>query len=108
MIPMKIKDGVFSLRSNHWDRKIFDELVPLPEGTTYNSYLVRGSEKTALIDTAYPPKTASFIDALKTMGLERLDYIVANHAEQDHSGSIPAVLELFPNAKVVSNARCSG
>lgn len=108
MIPMKIKDGVFSLRSNYWDRKIFDELVPLPEGTTYNSYLVRGSEKTALIDTAYPPKTASFIDALKTMGLERLDYIVANHAEQDHSGSIPAVLELFPNAKVVSNARCRG
>jgi len=106
MIPMKIKDGVFSLRSNHWDRKLFDELVPLPEGTTYNAYLVQGSEKTALIDTVYPQKTQEFIAALKRMGLERLDYIVANHAEQDHSGSIPAVLELFPEAKVVTNARC--
>ncbi len=106
MIPVKIKNDVFSLRSNHWDRKLFDELVPLPDGTTYNSYLVKGCEKTALIDTVYPPKTTEFIAALKKTGIERLDYIVANHAEQDHSGSIPAVLELFPNAKVVTNARC--
>ena len=106
MIPVKIKNDVFSLRSNHWDRKLFDELVPLPDGTTYNSYLVKGSEKTALIDTVYPPKTTEFIAALKKTGIERLDYIVANHAEQDHSGSILAVLELFPDAKVVTNARC--
>ena len=99
MIPVKIKNNVFSLRSNHWDRKLFDELVPLPDGTTYNSYLVKGSEKTALIDTVYPPKTPEFIAALKKTGIERLDYIVANHAEQDHSGSIPAVLELFPECQ---------
>ena len=106
MIPVKIRNDVFSLRANHWDRKLFDELVPLPDGTTYNAYLVKGSEKTALIDTVYPPKTADFIAALKKTGIEKLDYIVANHAEQDHSGSIPAVLGLFPNAKVVTNARC--
>jgi flavorubredoxin len=106
MIPMKINDRVFSLRAAHWDRGMFDELVPLPEGTSYNSYLVKGSEKTALIDTAYPPKTAELIAALKKMSIEKLDYIVANHAEQDHSGSIPAVLKLFPEAKVVTNARC--
>ena len=108
MIPMKINDRVVSLRAAHWDRRMFDELVPLPEGTTYNAYLVKGSEKTALIDTAYPPKTAELIAALKQMGIGRLDYIVANHAEQDHSGSIPAVLQLFPEAKVVTNARCRG
>jgi flavorubredoxin len=106
MIPVKMTDGVFSLRANHWDRKLFDELAPLPDGTSYNSYLVRGGEKTALIDTVYPPKTAEFIAALKKTGVERLDYIVANHAELDHSGSIPAVLALFPEAKVVANARC--
>jgi len=106
MIPMKIKDDVFSLRAAHWDRKLFDELVPLPGGTTYNSYLVKGSDKTALIDTVYPLKTSGFIDALKKTGISKLDYIVANHAEQDHSGSIPAVLELFPDAKVVTNATC--
>lgn len=106
MIPVKITDDIYSFRAIDWDRKLFDELVPLPEGTTYNAYLVKGSEKTALIDTIYPPKTDEFIAAIKKAGIERIDYIVANHAEQDHSGSIPAVLELFPEAKVVTNAKC--
>jgi flavorubredoxin len=106
MIPVKIKDDVYSLRANDWDRKLFDELVPLPDGTSYNSYLIKGGEKTALIDTVYPPKTAAFIAALKATGVETIDYIVANHAELDHAGSIPATLELFPKAKVVANARC--
>ena len=63
MIPVKIKDDVYSLRANDWDRKLFDELVPLPDGTSYNSYLIKGGDKTALIDTVYPPKTAEFIAA---------------------------------------------
>jgi flavorubredoxin len=106
MIPFKVTDGVDCFRAIDWDRELFDELVPLPEGTTYNAYLVTGSDKTALIDTVYPPKTDEFIAALKRSGVRRIDYIVANHAEQDHSGSIPAVLELFPEAKVVTNAKC--
>jgi flavorubredoxin len=106
MIPVKIKDDVYSLRANDWDRKLFDVLVPLPDGASYNSYLVKGGEKTALIDTVYPAKTAEFVAALKATGVETIDYVIANHAELDHSGSIPAVLRLFPNAKVVANARC--
>lgn len=106
MIPQTVTDGIVSYRAIDWDRELFDELVPLPEGTTYNAYLVKGSEKTALIDTIYPRKTAEFVAAIKKSGIERIDYIVANHAEQDHSGSIPAVLELFPEAKVVTNAKC--
>jgi flavorubredoxin len=106
MIPQAVTDDIHSYRAIDWDRELFDELVPLPEGTTYNAYLVKGSEKTALVDTIYPPKTAEFIAAIKKSGIERIDYIVANHAEQDHSGSIPAVLELFPEAKVVTNAKC--
>lgn len=106
MIPIIVKHKVFSLRTSHWDRELFDELVPLPDGTSYNAYLVQGSEKTALIDTTYPPKTAELINALRAMKLERLDYVVANHGEEDHSGSIPAVLALFPDAKVVTNATC--
>ena len=106
MIPFKVTDGIDCFRAIDWDRELFDELVPLPEGTTYNAYLVTGSDRTALIDTVYPPKTDEFIAALKRAGVKRIDYIVANHAEQDHSGSIPAVLELFPEAKVVTNAKC--
>ncbi len=106
MIAQRITDGIFSLRSIDWDRKLFDELVPLPEGTTYNSYLVKGAEKTALIDTVYPPKAEELIAALAAAGVETLDYIVANHAEQDHSGSIPALIARYPEAKVVTNAKC--
>jgi flavorubredoxin len=108
MIAREIKPEVLSLVAIDWDRRLFDELVPLPEGTTYNSYLIRGSEKTALIDTIYPPNRPEYLEALKNTGLRKLDYIVANHGEQDHSGSIPALLALFPEAKVVTNARCKG
>jgi len=108
MIAREIKPGIVSMSTIDWDRKLFDQLVPLPEGTTYNSYLVKGSEKTALIDTTYPPFTAEYLEILKETGVGKVDYIVANHGEQDHSGSIPAVLKLFPEAKVVTNARCKG
>jgi len=106
MIVRELKPNVFSLSAIDWDRKLFDELVPLPEGTSYNAYLVKGSEKTALIDTVHPSMTAGFIKALKGMGLERLDYIVSNHAEPDHAGSIPAVLAEYPEAKVLANVKC--
>jgi flavorubredoxin len=106
MIARKIKPGIYSLAAIDWDRRLFDELVPTPEGTTYNAYLVQGSERTALIDTVYSPVAGELLDALNVAGVERLDYIVSNHAEQDHSGSLPAVLDRFPEAKVVTNARC--
>jgi flavorubredoxin len=108
MIARKIRPEIQSFVAIDWDRRLFDELVHLPEGTTYNSYLIQGSEKTALIDTVYSSHTAALLESLKRAGLRHLDYIVSNHAEQDHSGSIPAILELFPEAKVVTNARCKG
>ena len=108
MIAREIKPGILSLSAIDWDRRLFDQLVPLPEGTTYNSYLVKGSEKTALIDTVYAPFTVEYLETLKQAGLHKLDYIIANHGEQDHSGSIPAVLALYPEAKVVTNTHCRG
>ena len=108
MIAREIKPGIVSMSAIDWDRRLFDQLVPLPEGTTYNSYLIKGSEKTALIDTVYSPFTAEYLETLKEAGVSKVDYIIANHGEQDHSGSIPAVLALFPEAKVVTNARCKG
>ena len=101
----EITKGVYAAPTIHWDRRLFDQLIPLPDGTTYNAYIVRGSEKTALIDTADPEKQQELLDALKKMEVN-IDYIVANHAEQDHSGSIPAVLEMYPDAKVLCTPRC--
>ncbi len=106
MEPVEIRKGVFYLGAQHWSRRLFDELIPLPEGTSYNAYLVLGREKTALIDTADPALENELMEALERMGVEKIDYVVANHAEQDHSGALPSLLERYPMAKVVTNQRC--
>ena len=102
----ELKKNVYSIRAIDWDRRLFDELIPLPEGTTYNAYLVEGREKTALLDTVDPTRTDDLLDSLASSGVDRIDYVVSHHAEQDHSGSIPDVLTRYPDAQVVTNARC--
>lgn len=102
----EIKNSVYYCGLNDCERKIFDELIPLEHGTTYNSYLVKGSEKVAIIDTMYPKKTDIYLKNLDENGIDHVDYIIANHGEQDHSGSIPALLEKYPNAVVITNAVC--
>lgn len=106
MLFKEIKNKVFYAGLNDADRVIFDELIPLEHGTTYNSYLVKGSEKTAIIDTMYPPFSDLYIKNFEENGIEKVDYIIANHGEQDHSGSIPVLLEKFPDAIVITNEKC--
>jgi flavorubredoxin len=100
----KIRDNVFQLGVIDWDRRLFDSLIPLPDGTSYNAYLVRGTEKTALLDTVDPAKTAILMEQLSD--IDKIDYLVAHHAEQDHSGSIPAVLAKYPGAKLIVSPKC--
>ena len=103
MKARQIKQNVHWIGAIDWDRRLFDALIPLPDGTSYNSYLVHGSQKVALIDTVDP----SMIHVL-TAHLENvpaIDYVIANHAEQDHAGSIPQVLEKYPDAKVVTTPK---
>ena len=99
-----ICENVLLLGAVDWDRRLFDALIPLPEGTSYNAYLVRGSEKTALIDTA-DPTTWAVLEA-QLAEVPALDYVVIQHAEQDHSGSLPRCWRVIPQAKVVTNERC--
>lgn len=106
MIPRKINDHVFSVGAVDWDRRLFDSLIPLPDGTSYNAYLVRGSQKTALLDTVDPSKTDILLENLK--GVPSIDYVIAHHAEQDHSGSIPAVLAKYPQTKVLCTLKAKG
>ncbi len=101
----EIRTGVIPVGAIDWDRRIFDELIPLPEGTTYNAYLVRGSGKTALIDTVDPTKEGELFSNLDELKVDRIDYLVANHAEQDHSGTIPRVLARYPSAQVITTPR---
>ncbi len=101
-----IKPDIYYVGARDWDRQLFDELIPLPDGTTYNAYLIKGSEKTALIDSVDPTKEHILFDNLGKLGITQLDYIVSHHAEQDHSGAIPAVLQRFPMAQIVTNQKC--
>jgi len=106
MAVKKIKKDIHWVGAIDWDRRLFDELIPLPEGTSYNAYLIKGQKKTALIDTVDPTKEDDLLDNLDDLEIEHLDYIVVNHAEQDHSGAIPLMLELYSEAKVITNEKC--
>lgn len=102
----EIKNNVFYCGLNDAGRVIFDELIPLEHGTSYNSYLVAGSEKTALIDSNYMPKCKEYLDNLDENNVNTIDYIIANHGEQDHTGVLPKLIEKYPNAKIVTNQTC--
>jgi len=102
----KIKEQIFWMGSVDWDSRLFDALIPLPDGTSYNAYLIEGSEKTALIDTVDPPMGKEFMAQLE--GIHKIDYIISSHAEQDHSGMILQVLEKHPNAKLISTPKAKG
>lgn len=106
MTLKEIKNNIFYCGLNHRERKLFDELIPLPTGTTYNSYLIQASEKTVLIDTMYPPKADEFLEKLEKAGVTKVDYIVINHGEQDHSGALPKVVKKYPEAKILTNPKC--
>jgi len=100
-----LADDVYSVGARDWDRRMFDALIPLPAGTTYNSYLVLGRKK-ALIDTVNPgfePELLGKLDQL--MDLPTLDYVVMNHAEPDHAGAIPAVMAAAPGARLVATRK---
>ena len=105
MSVQKIKENIFFVGAQDWDRTLFDAFIPLPNGTSYNAYLIKGNKKTALIDTVDPTKTETLFRNLEAIGVKHIDYIISNHAEQDHSGSIPMVLERFANAQLVTGKK---
>ena len=106
MVVQTLIPDVYAVGSKDFDRRLFDALIPLPHGTSYNAYIVKGSEKTVLIDTVDPTKEFDLVCNLVRLGISAIDYVVVNHAEQDHSGSLPMILEIFPNAKAVTNEKC--
>ena len=103
MMKRALSDRVQMMGAVDWNRRLFDSLIPLPEGTSYNSYLVKGSEKTALIDTADPSLAHILMRQLEDV--ERIDYIISLHTEQDHSGLIPRLLQMYPGARVVCSTK---
>jgi flavorubredoxin len=104
MKPRNIADRIDWVGTNDWDARLFDALIPTPRGTSYNSYLIHGSEKVALIDTVEPRLSEVWLEYLANT--PTIDYVISLHAEQDHSGSIQIILEKYPEAHLVTNPRC--
>ena len=101
MDARRITDNVEWVGAIDWDRQLFDALVPLPDGTSYNAYLVRGAQKVALIDAVDPAHEQTLLARVASTGVTEIDLVVSQHSEQDHSGSIPRVLAEHPEAKVL-------
>src|SRR4030042_6900539 len=108
MAASEIKHNIYAVGAIDWDRRLFESLIPLPDGTSYNSYLIKGSEKIVLIDTVDPTMGQVLLEHLDELKIKNIDYVVAHHAEQDLSGSIPLVLEKYPEAKVICTPKCKG
>jgi len=102
----EISPGVYWVGVRDWERKFFDKLVPLPEGTSYNAYLVKGEEKTALIDTVNPGFEEDLEEKIRTKtDPENLDYLIMNHAEPDHSSALAYLAQLAPGAEVLATEK---
>ena len=97
----EIRPDVYWLGARHPELQVFDELFPTRNGTTYNAYLVRGSEKTALIDTVKAPFADDYLERVEKLSGGKVDFVVVNHTEPDHSGALEKVLQRYPEATVI-------
>ncbi len=102
MTVQKITERVTQVGSIDPKLQYFDCLMPTPYGTTYNSFLVRGSDKTALIDPVQEDTVDQLLHNLQAMDVDHLDYIFSLHAEQDHSGAARILLDRYPQARIVA------
>jgi anaerobic nitric oxide reductase flavorubredoxin len=107
MKPFEIKKGIYWVGTVDWNVRTFHgHTYSIARGTTYNSYLIV-DEKIALIDAVYGPFAGELIEKIREIvPPEKIDYLIANHVETDHSGAIPAVMKLCPKAKVYGTAKC--
>jgi flavorubredoxin len=103
MHAREIRNGIHIIATVHWERRLFDSLIPLPDGTSYNAYLIQGSGGTALLDSTDPALRNELLEQLD--GVDNVDYLVSHHSEQDHSGTLPDLLERYPKAKLVCSTK---
>ena len=107
MRPLEIKKGIYSVGVIDWNiRNFHGHTYTTARGTTYNSYLII-DDKIAIVDTVLGSFAKEFIERIKeVIPPEKIDYVIANHVESDHSGAMPALMELCPKAKVYCTQKC--
>ncbi|RJP26125.1 MAG: FprA family A-type flavoprotein [Actinobacteria bacterium] len=107
MLPVKIGGGVHWIGALDPQLRVFDIIMKADHGTTYNAYLITGGDKVAVVDTVKAPFYEEYIDNIRSLvDPEDIAYVVVNHTEPDHSGSLARFLEDAPNARVVCDRQC--
>ena len=101
----EIKEGIYWIGVNDRRTHIFENYWPIPKGVAYNSYLI-ADEKVAVIDTIERSKMDDYVDNIQSvLGGRKVDYLIVNHMEPDHTGAIRTLLAHYPEAKIVGNAK---
>ena len=105
MMKTEITSGIYYVGVNDRRKNLFEGLWPLPQGVAYNSYII-ADEKVALVDTVEVDFFQQFLDNVReAIGDRRIDYIIVNHVEPDHSGSLALIKKYYPEAKIVGNKK---
>lgn len=103
---VEISESVYWVGIRDWNRRLFDALIPLPKGTTYNAYLIVGESKKALIDTVNPGFEKELEEKIsKVVNPADIDYVIMNHAEPDHAGAIPDIMSINRKAKLITTSK---
>ena len=101
----KISDNIYYVGVNDRNKTLFEGLWPLPAGVSYNAYLI-DDEKTCLIDTVEVDFFMPFIENIRqVLGERKLDYLVVNHMEPDHSGSLALIRQYYPEVTIIGNKK---
>ena len=100
-MAIKIKDDIYWIGVRDWElRKFHGDEYSAHRGSTYNSYLIKG-EKNVVIDTVWTPYAKQYVENLqKEIDLDKIDYIIANHSEIDHSGALPELMRHIPDTPI--------
>lgn len=102
-MEIKVSESTYWIGVNDRRKNLFENIWPLPNGVSYNSYLI-DDRKTALLDTIETGSNGSYVESIeKITGDKGLDYLIINHMEPDHSGEIGSIVRRYPNIRIVGN-----
>lgn len=105
MSIFQITDNVYSVGVKDSGLTVFDITMETKYGTTYNAYLIKGTEKTVLIDSVKKEFTDEFLKNIREIiPVDKIDYLIVNHTEPDHSGAITTILDKNPNIEIYCSA----